>query len=1481
MPTRISNQFVSESFIRSINNSFSKLNKLQAQLTTLKKFELPSENPISANQAILLERNLSEVKQFKENVSRGSEFLNFSDQTVSSIREFVATALAKASQGLNASTEAAALPAIAAELSSLLDSVISTGNASYAGQFIFSGHESQIKPFTKVGNDVLFGGDNGVYNVNVFGNESIQANYGPDGVFGALQTKLTSETDLNTRLASMSLSTKLPAGTLKLQEGDGLEAAILSVTVAEGDNLATIVGKINSAAASAATNVNTTAATAAINAYTGLGANLTVGAQTLSATELATAYTSLSGVEEIEKATYDYFNKKYTDAGSIPTEAQKNAFAAGARAGRKAYSLGQFSASLSRGGLEVLHASGHKISIVEGDADSVDLYADLELPGRRSGVSYLYQASVGTVASDQTLTLTGPGSTTLTVQIRKGDTADIIAQRINRTVNGTSVNSAFHNLRASVSVDPSTGAALTSKLKIVSSKSFSASGVTELTATSIHAAKQRSLSAFNNRVENLRLGVGLGTGAVKLEATNITGFSSDISIRAGDSLDYLIQQLDDLAGFEASLDTNGEGISLRSVARYSTTVTVDPTKTLVVQQAAGSGSASIGFAAGDSASQIAAKINAASSTSFRFHAEVDSTGAKVVVTSNEKFSLADGALINVGSGSLIDHSTSDLLQTNLLDTLGFSTTFDSTGLVSGRPLLHRQTRISELNGGAGATMGKIQFTVGSGTAVVVDLTKAVNLHDVKRLIELALPNQVTVGLNTAQNGLAIKSVDGVNAVKIEENSGGVTARQLGLIPAPKNTVSGVNIQGSDINPVATNMTLLRDLNGASGVDLTGFKITNGANSTTITFDSDGDGIDDVRTLQDLVNHINHKSKQDNVFVDASVDAKTGKLVIASRLANTSLQISEITKEHNFLEITGKATADTTMTITNALGTEKVTVSLTNPSASAANLQAAVNAINAAALGANFDFKARIKQTYVGDNPPGGTPTSVIAIESNESISVGDSVNTVYNRANITPLERSDFGVSASDFGLLGAFSDSTLLSSLNNGSGATQGQFFITYGAKDDVFFKVKNIKLPTAGLSETLKLYNENGSVTTTVTLPVGGTLSTIATTINTQAAAAGFKGIRAVENNVLNTIEITSTNEKITATNGNENAANLKYNTLVENLNVVKAATAKKITIDLEQALTLGDVKRSIEKASNNALKVTFGKAGRLELSFANNDTAQRLLIEETSAAADTAQSLGLIGSTELRGSDLRDGVSSPLTNATLLSDLGLTFNAGPATQSTENHLVLVSGADVASLDLKNAKTVGDVLSAINLVSVSDQATAVDFDAEIVDGRFIRIKNSAASTLKVLNSGFSKTAEKLGLVPDTERAANTAFSGVQLKPKNQADNFFASMIDIIREFSVERADSDLVSRSMRTLESMESQFLTSRAQAGGRVDRFEALKTRFEEDEVYITGSLGQRTEIDLIETTQRFLNQQQAYEAGLSSVSRVLGLSLFDFI
>ena len=133
------------------------------------------------------------------------------------------------------------------------------------------------------------------------------------------------------------------------------------------------------------------------------------------------------------------------------------------------------------------------------------------------------------------------------------------------------------------------------------------------------------------------------------------------------------------------------------------------------------------------------------------------------------------------------------------------------GTVDLNPVTTEETRLSDLRGGLG--INHLTLNVSDGvTNKKIDLSSAETLGDVVRLIEANPPDNRTISVRVAQNGLVLDlDKEGGGNLLVFDVAGGSSATQLGIKTEIGN---GTRILGEDLNPQLRLTTELRDLLGS-------------------------------------------------------------------------------------------------------------------------------------------------------------------------------------------------------------------------------------------------------------------------------------------------------------------------------------------------------------------------------------------------------------------------------------------------------------------------------------------------------------------------------------------------------------------------------------------------------------------------------------------------------------------------------------------
>jgi len=147
--SRVTQQLMTNNFIKDIQRNLISLNELQRQISTGKKIQYPSDDPIGADRSLDYRQIVAQTEQFSKNV----DDLNSTGANVDGALDTVTTLLMRARdlavRGSNEAPENQVdRDVIADELNHLLEELVYQANQKFDGKFLFSGHKTDTTPFT-------------------------------------------------------------------------------------------------------------------------------------------------------------------------------------------------------------------------------------------------------------------------------------------------------------------------------------------------------------------------------------------------------------------------------------------------------------------------------------------------------------------------------------------------------------------------------------------------------------------------------------------------------------------------------------------------------------------------------------------------------------------------------------------------------------------------------------------------------------------------------------------------------------------------------------------------------------------------------------------------------------------------------------------------------------------------------------------------------------------------------------------------------------------------------------------------------------------------------------------------------------------------------------------------------------------------------------------------------------------------------------
>lgn len=173
---RVTHGMISNQVVFNLQNSISRFFKLQNQMSTNKRINKVSDDPIGTVKDLSYRERLTEITQFKANISIGSTWLASSDRAIADMNSAIKDAQSIAIEMSNDTNDANAREAAANEVQSLFDQIIGAGNSQLQNSYLFSGYRTRTQPFDTNSNGVVYRGDSGIMKYAVDTRSKVQIN---------------------------------------------------------------------------------------------------------------------------------------------------------------------------------------------------------------------------------------------------------------------------------------------------------------------------------------------------------------------------------------------------------------------------------------------------------------------------------------------------------------------------------------------------------------------------------------------------------------------------------------------------------------------------------------------------------------------------------------------------------------------------------------------------------------------------------------------------------------------------------------------------------------------------------------------------------------------------------------------------------------------------------------------------------------------------------------------------------------------------------------------------------------------------------------------------------------------------------------------------------------------------------------------------------------------------------------------------------
>ncbi len=155
---RITENMMAQAYLDGLNRNMEQIAEYQEQLSTNKRINRPSDDPVGVINSLTVRSNLSRLSQYSRNIDDASSWLTQSETALTDLNSSLVSVYELALQAGGGSMSKTDKLAIATEVKQIRDYMIELGNTRVGDKYVFGGFNTKTAPFTQAGGSVLYQG---------------------------------------------------------------------------------------------------------------------------------------------------------------------------------------------------------------------------------------------------------------------------------------------------------------------------------------------------------------------------------------------------------------------------------------------------------------------------------------------------------------------------------------------------------------------------------------------------------------------------------------------------------------------------------------------------------------------------------------------------------------------------------------------------------------------------------------------------------------------------------------------------------------------------------------------------------------------------------------------------------------------------------------------------------------------------------------------------------------------------------------------------------------------------------------------------------------------------------------------------------------------------------------------------------------------------------------------------------------------------
>ncbi|WP_246066887.1 flagellar hook-associated protein FlgL [Paenibacillus koleovorans] len=181
--TRVTQNMMNSQLMRNLNYNLNSMKNLQNQLSTGRRINMPSDDPVGISFSMRYRTEIGATEQFVSNADTAMSWLDYTDTVLNQLGNVLQRTRELCVQGANGTNDDNAMVALKQEVVQLKNQALDVANSEFNGKFVFNGQLTDRRPYPDP-NNLQVESDPGIIHLEIGAGVTLGINVTATQVYG-------------------------------------------------------------------------------------------------------------------------------------------------------------------------------------------------------------------------------------------------------------------------------------------------------------------------------------------------------------------------------------------------------------------------------------------------------------------------------------------------------------------------------------------------------------------------------------------------------------------------------------------------------------------------------------------------------------------------------------------------------------------------------------------------------------------------------------------------------------------------------------------------------------------------------------------------------------------------------------------------------------------------------------------------------------------------------------------------------------------------------------------------------------------------------------------------------------------------------------------------------------------------------------------------------------------------------------------------